>query len=89
MKTTVMSSILVLIATVAITAVAGNHDGKASKVQYVQYVYEAVPPQQNPPSLNLRMHNQFTARDNDDTIVTASPTLYPTYLIITDDDDTG
>ena len=84
MKTTVMSSILVLIATVAITAVAGNHDGKASKVQYVQYVYEPVVAQN--PDMNLRMHNQFAARDNDDTIVTASPTLYPTYLIITDDD---
>jgi len=86
------ASILVLVATFAITAVAGNHDGKASKARYVQYVYERpvalnLPPVANP---NHRMHNQFAARDNDDaTVVTASPTLYPTYFIATDDDDDG
>jgi hypothetical protein len=86
------ASILVLVASsFAITAVAGNHDGKASKGRYAQYVYEPVAPQEdfsldaNP---NHRMHNQFAARDDDDTtVVTASPTLYPTYFITTDDDD--
>lgn len=80
------ASILVLVATLAITAVAGTHDGKAGKVQYVQYVVEPVAPQNLPTDVNPnhRMHYQFAARDNDDTVVTASPTVYPTYLITTE-----